>query len=219
MTCDMKEERLIGLMYGELDPAEQETVAAHVAGCVLCTQAMAQMSQTGRMLRAWPDEEPGMDLVFVQDRAPFWNALVPDWFSGWGRFAAGVAMGTAVVLLALMFLNFEAEYQDGSLRLSVGKRSAQEAVMDPMERPITLREFAELQEQSIRVIQELIQNSEERQQETVGFALSQFARDLEAQRQRDLQLVGQGLEGVEYSTQRQLRQLGQLITLTSQGGQ
>ena len=222
MTCDLSKERLIGYHYDEVDPDERNAVKAHIAGCESCRLELESLRETTGVLGAWADESPDFDLVFVRDRAPFWKALVPQWGAGggWRRFAAGVTLGAAAAVLLLAFVNIQVGFTDGALNLNVALRSsqAQQVEQDPLNRPVSLGEFASYQDQSLNLIKQLLESSEERQRRDVGFALARFAEDLDRQRQRDLQLVGLGLQGVEESTSQRLNQIGRLIALTSQDG-
>jgi hypothetical protein len=225
MTCEFPKERLIGFHYGEVDADEREAVRAHVAGCEACRQELEALERTGRTLRAWHDESPDFDLVFVRERAPFWRALAPSWLGsgGWRRFAAGMAVGVAAAVLILAFVNIEAGFQDGAFSLNIALRTtspseATRETVDPLARPVTLGEFAAYQEQSLGLIKQLLDDSEQRQRQDLGLALTQFAEDLDRQRQRDLQLVGLGLRGVEQSTNQRFNQIGRLIALTAQEG-
>ena len=83
MSCDVSKERLMDYLYQELEPDQHQAMEEHVEGCETCRAAEEKFAGTSRMLRAWQDEDPEMDLVFVQDRVPLWKSLVPDWLSGW----------------------------------------------------------------------------------------------------------------------------------------
>ena len=220
MTCDLSKERLIGFYYDEVDPVERREIQAHLETCPACREELEALGQTTGVLRAWPDEEPDMDLVFVRDREPFWRSLIPDWLSdgGWRRFAGGMALGAAAAVVLLALLNVQVGFTDGTLSLNVGLRGTPEqpSPADPLPRPVTLAEFADYQDQSLSLIRDLLENAETRQRRDIGLALARFADDLDQQRQRDLQLVGLGLQDVERSTSHRLNQIGQLIALTAQ---
>ena len=218
MSCEMSKERLIGFAYDDMETGEREQIESHLANCAACRQTLADMGQTRGILESWPDEQPNMDLVFVRENRSIWSGLLPEWFrfEGFGKFAAGMAVGIASVLLLLSVLHVSV--QEGRLTFSLEPiPSPQQA--DPLDRPVTLKEFASLQRESLSLVEQMLQDSEERQSQSFDYALTRFAGALEEKRNRDLQLVGRGLEGVELSTQRQLRQLGQLITMTGGGYQ
>ena len=127
-----------------------------------------------------------------------------------------MAVGIASVLLVLSVLNVSV--RDGKLSLGL-EPCPDTPQLDPLDRPVTLKEFASLQRKSLDLVEQMLQTSEERQRQSFDYALTQFSGSLEKKRNRELQMVGRRLEGVELSTQRQLRQLGQLITLTGGGYQ
>jgi hypothetical protein len=216
MSCEMSKERLTGFAYDDMEPGEREKMESHIADCLVCKQALADLGQTRGILGSWPDERPDMDLVFVREQRSLWRGLIPEWLTGrgFGKFAAGMTVGIASVLLVLSV--FDVSVQDGGLTIGLEPRPDTPQV-DPLDRPVTLKEFASLQRKSLDLVEQMLQASEERQRQSFDYALTQFARSLEEKRNRDLQMVGRGLEAVELSTQRQLRQLGQLVTLTGGG--
>jgi len=227
MSCEMPRDHLVGYLYGEISEKEREGVSAHIAGCAACRQELEQLQDTRNILRAWPDEAPGTDLVFVRERTGLWKRLVPAWLrpGGWGRFAGGMAAGVAVAALLISFTGFEARYREGALHLRIGPGS--QAVPDPpppgglVSAPASLRDVADLQHESLLLIQDMVRASETRQREALEAGLSQLAQGIERQRQRDLQLVGRGLEGVDRFSEYRFRHtdemLQELVKLTSMG--
>lgn len=219
MKPELTEERLMDYLYGECPPDEKEAIEAHLAAHPEAREKLAALSSVSHTLQAWPDEDPDLDLVFVRERESFWKTLIPAWLTRrpWGALtAAGLA--TAVLLIAL--LDVEMTYTDGVFTLQAGRQSASRE--DPLEAPVTRREFAEIQKQSLELIETMLRASEVRQRQERNTALTQLAQGLELQRQQDLQLVGQGLRGVDQSSAYRSQQTGemlrQLLNITSGEG-
>ena len=100
-------------------------------------------------------------------------------------------------------------YTDGVFTLQVGHTPTTQE--DALEAPITRREFVEVQQQSIELIETMLQASETRQREERNVALTQFARNMELQRQQDLQLVGRSLRGVDQSSAYRYQQTDEML--------
>ncbi|MFC1569735.1 hypothetical protein ACFL4L_05835, partial [bacterium] len=71
--------------------------------------------------------------------------------------------------------------------------------------------FAEWQNQNTEQLITLIQESEGRQQRNMTLALNEYAQQQELTRRQDLQLVGQGLEGLQRQTEGRYYQTSTLI--------
>jgi hypothetical protein len=220
MRCELSKDKLIGYFYADLDSSEKADFEAHLAKCKACQKELEQLTKTTKILRAWADEEPNLNLAFVQERTSLWKTLLPSRLRGlrWRRLSLGLTVSFAAILAVLALLNLEAGYQQGNftLKLSLLPRPSAEskASPDPLDTPVTQREFSVWQQQSLQLIQEMIQAAELRQRRELQRVMAQFARDLDLQRRQDLQLVGKGLEVFQssnedrfYRTNEILRQL------------
>jgi len=207
MSCDITHEQLIDYLYDEdIRPDERERLKVHIETCPSCKQSLEELGTTSRMLNAWPDEAPNLDLVFVQERQSFWQNLRPTQFPR--RWAIGTAIAAAAVLV-LTFLNIEFAIRDGAFHASIGLRSNQPTeqltVTDTSgasqsETPVTWNEFVTQQQNMIDYTNHLVQTSEDRQRDDVNSTFIRLVRELETQRQKDLQRVDRGLQ-VLYNTQ------------------
>lgn len=217
MKCKLSKEKLVGYIYEELDSEERAVLETHLAKCKDCQKELQQLAKTTNILRAWPDEEPNLNFVFVQESTSLWKALLPDWLSGlgWRRISLGLTVSFAAILVILALSNLEARYQPGnfSLKLSLLPRPSAEstAIPDPLDRPVTQREFGEWQQQSMQLIQEIIQAAEARQRHELELALAQFAKDMDLQRRQDLQLVGKGLEVFQLSNENRFHRTNEIL--------
>ena len=206
MKCELPREKLVGYLYDEVDAEGRAGIEAHIKTCPSCTQALEKLGRTTNLMRAWADEDPPASLVFAPEKLPWWKALFPDWLSTGNRrwLAPGLSLGLAGVILILALLNLEAEY-DGQGGFHLKLRLPVKAEPDPaaavLEAPLTRAELIQVQQQSLALIQELIREGHDQQRVELGLILDRFARDLEAQRRRDLQLVGQGLQEIDGATE------------------
>jgi hypothetical protein len=212
MICNVTREQLMDYLYDDdLEVNERDKLTAHIAGCPTCTKIMADLTAVSHMLRAWPDETPHLQMVFVEDRQSF----VPDIIRRHPyRWAAGAA-ATIAAILVLSFLNVGFAYQNGIFHASVGFRGEQtdevESQVDDRERPVTFDELIAAHQQVLTTTQQMIEASESRQRSDVNVALMRLVRDLTEQRQNDLQQVGMGLQAV-YSVSQQQDDLVRSLT-------
>lgn len=216
MKCDLPKEDLAGYLYDDVNADKKADIESHLNTCPSCTQALAELKGTGNLLRAWADEDPPASLVFVPDRLPWWKGIISDWLSTGNRrwLAPGLSMGLAAVILILAAFNLEARF-DGQggvlvkLRLPMGVEPERTDAANDV--PLTRSEFVQVQQQSLAVIQEWIDEGHQQQRVELGLILDDFARDLEAQRRRDLLLVGQGLREIDGATESRFLQTEDLL--------
>ncbi len=216
MKCDLPKEELVGYLYDDVDVDKKAGIESHLNTCPSCTQALEELKRTGNLLRAWADENPPASLVFVPDRRTWWNGIIPDCLSTGNRrwLAPGLSMGLAAVILILAAFNLEARF-DGQggvlvkLRLPMGVGPERTDAANDV--PLSRSEFVQVQQQSLAVIQDWIDEGHQRQRVELGLILDDFARDLEAQRRRDLLLVGQGLREIDGATESRFMQTEDLL--------
>ncbi|MFQ5824700.1 MAG: anti-sigma factor family protein [bacterium] len=217
MKCEISKEKLIGYFYQDLDSVEIADLEAHLTKCTACQKELAQLAQTTKILSTWPDEEPNLNMVFVQEKTSYWDSLIPNWLRGigWRRFTVGLTISFASILIILALSNFEAKYTQGNfdVKLSLLPRPSAEfsTSSDPLAAPVKQQEFTEWKQQSMQLIQEMIHTAEARQRRELELVLAQFARDMDLQRRQDLRLVGKGLEGFQLSNENRFRRTNEIL--------
>lgn len=206
MNCDITREQLIAYLYDEdIRPNERKRLKIHIETCPSCSQTLEELGSTSRILNAWGDEKPNMDLVFVQERQPLWQNLLPTRYpKTWAT--AGVAIAA---ILIFTFLNIEFAIRDGAFHTSIGLRSSdspeQIAITDTskdasLDAPITLGEFIIHQQNLIDYTNRLVQTSQNQQRNEVNNTFIRLVSELETQRQQDLLHIDRGLQ-ILYNTQ------------------
>ncbi len=215
MNCDLSKDKLMDYLYEEVTGAEKAEIETHLAHCSVCASELAQLRQTARVLNAWPDEEPNLNLRFVQEKIRFLESLKTKLVRGWrGRkLVAGFAAGLASALIILALLNFEASYSDGALRvkLSLFSSPQKETPLEPGALPVTQEEFQVWKQTSYELMQQMIQTAAARQRYEQNLVLSELARDLDVRRQQDLQRVGKGLEALQLVNNNQFRRTNEVL--------
>ena len=211
MKCELSKEKLIGYFYQDLPDEELKDVKLHLKRCAACKMELTEFNKTTDILKTWPDEDPGLNLKFIREKASLWSWLNRGWSIGfsWRGVTVGFAGGLALVLLILSVLNFEASYSGGefNVKLSLLPRAGQQADIaeDPLAVPITKREFDSFKEDSYRLIQNMALESRNRNRNEYRTAFREFARDIDYQRRQDLSWVGQGFEVVHSANDDKIR--------------
>ncbi|HEX9652907.1 MAG TPA: hypothetical protein VGA99_04295 [bacterium] len=215
MKCDFSKEKLLDYFYAEVTSDEKSEVETHVAGCSLCQTELAQLQQTSVVLGRWSDEDPGLNLKFVQQKSSWWTWLAPLQGRSWPKFALGFSMGLAAVLVILSLMNFEANYADGSLhvKFSLFDRTGPNSSppLEALDQPITQREFDAWKQAAYELMQTMIDNAATQQRYEQRLLLTQVARDLDLKRQQDLQRVGQGLEVFQLVNENKFRRTNEVL--------
>ncbi len=206
MNCDITREQLIAYLYDEdIRPNERERLKAHIETCPSCSQTLEELGSTSRILNAWGDEKPNLDLVFVQERQTRWQNLLPTRYpKTWATASVAIA-----AILILTFLNIEFAIRDGAFHTSIGLRSSdppeQIAIADTSEvpsldTPITLGEFIIHQQNLIDYANRLVQESQNQQRNEINNTFIRLVGELQTQRQQDLLHIDRGLQAL-YNTQ------------------
>ncbi len=205
MNCDITRGQIVAYLYDEdIHPESRERLKVHIETCSSCSQTLEELGSTSRILNAWSDEQPNLDLVFVQEHQPLWQNLLPTRYpKTWA--AAGIAIAA---ILIFTFLNIEFAIRDGAFHATIGLRSS-----DPPERvaiadttevsslddPITLGEFIVHQQNLIDYTNRLVQTSQNQQRDEVNNTFIRLVGELETQRQQDLLRIDRGLQ-ILYNT-------------------
>ena len=206
MNCDITREQLIAYLYDEdIRPEARERLKNHIETCPSCSQILEELGSTSRILNAWGDEKPDLNLVFVQERQTLWQNLLPRRYpKTWAT--AGLAIAA---ILIFTFLNIEFAIRDGAFHTSIGLRSSntpeQVTIADTTEvpsldAPITLGEFIIHQQNMIDYTNRLVQTSQNQQRNEVNNTFIRLVNELETQRQQDLLHIDRGLQ-ILYNTQ------------------
>ena len=204
MNCDITREQLIAYLYDEdIRPEARERLKVHIETCPSCSQTLEELGSTSRILNAWGDEKPDMDLVFVQERQTLWQNLLPT------RYPKTWAAAAIAAILIFTFLNIEFAIRDGAFHTAIGLRSSdppeQIAITDTTEvpsldAPITLGEFIIHQQNLINYTNRLVQESQNQQRDEINNTFIRLVGELETQRQQDLLRIDRGLQ-ILYNTQ------------------
>ena len=218
MKCKEMPQHLVSLIYGELDASDEKGVRTHLKTCAACQKIYEELESTSNVLAQWEDAKPRMNWVFVNEPTPPWRR----WRESirqvrWGaRLALGIPAAAALVFLCLAVFNFRADYQDGSWSVAFSLTPQKQA----QARDAQLAEtFRQMQSETLLLVSRMIEESEYRQQRQNSLVMAQLVQDVEQRRRQDLNILGQGIQGLQRSTDGRFAQtsdvLNDLIKLTS----
>jgi hypothetical protein len=210
MTCDDIKILLVDLLYNEIAPESEKLVRGHLQNCTACRSEYAALSNTSLTLKAWENEEPHLNLVFVKESASWLAALKEKLFPAgaprWGKLAWGFALGLGAVFFVSALLNVEVSFSEGKFayRASLVPRRPTIAEIDS-------QLVRRIQEQNREVLNQMLAAGQQQQRLELNRTLAQFATEINRQRTNDLLLVGRGLEEVQENTTTRLERNQEML--------
>ena len=212
MKCDDTKLLFMDFLYDEIAHEDAQRLREHLAICSNCREEYAALQRTSVTLRAWPDEEPAQNIVFVENRPSWWGAvkqvLFPEHAPLWGRlgFGLGVALLTTVFLSAVF--NLELNYGNGQFTYRAGLAPRSTLALTE-EAKSQLAE--QIRQENREMIARLVQAGYEQQRDDLERTLVGLTTEIHRQRQNDLQLVGRSFDEIRQSTDTRLQQTNRII--------
>ncbi len=216
-TCDDKQ-TLITYLYGEIEPAARQAVDDHLAGCSACAAEVRALGDVRSELGLWVTPHAELDFAIVKkSELPASNVLRPArWWNTapvWAQAAAAVLVLAAGAAIA----NVQVKSGPDGFSVSTGWMTPAPpatnapfdgaAVEQRVERalvaleqqlrsemrspqpaaPVAARGPAD--EATLRRVQQLIADSEQRYQRELATRFIDFTRDINMQRRADMQSI------------------------------
>ena len=223
MECEAFRDDQLDVLYGEADAATARRVSEHQAVCAGCREEMASLRRVRRDLTAWSLPEG-----LAPRPAP---ASRP---AGWLAAAAALlaALGAGFVLSGS-----ELRHEQGALTLRVGpgdsgveallarQEARHRAEMDALRRellPAAAQAAAPRpgsDEALLRRVEEMVRESEARQDARFSARLAAFGEQAETQRRYDLARVSAGLSYLEGKTAQDVVRTTELLGYVLQASQ
>lgn len=216
-TCDDKE-TLVAYLYGEVDAAARKSVEAHLATCAACAAEVTALGDVRAELGLWvpPDAELGFKIVQQPSarvlRPAAWWQTVP----AWARAAAAVLVLAAGAAIANVQIKsgpdgfvvttgwmavpatapalsepFDGEAVERRVEraLVALEQQLRSEIRSTREQNATRAAAATADEATIRRVQQLLAESEQRQERELALRFTQFTRDMNMQRRADLMRI------------------------------
>lgn len=212
-TCDDKD-ILMGYLYGEIDVASRRAVDQHLSTCAACVAEVAALSDVRAGLGAWAAPDTELDFTIVKKSELPSNVIRPaKWWNTvpvWAQAAAAVlvlAAGASIANLRVQSGPEGFSVSTGWMQPVAGVTPA--AAVDEAWRPAlasleqqlrgeikSAREVdvrapsrGGIDEATIRRVQQLISESEQRHSRELASQLINFQRDVTLQRRADLMQI------------------------------
>jgi len=234
--CESKD-LLIGFLYGELDAADRRTFQAHLTSCADCREELAGLRATRGQIASWSPPEPDFGFRIVRGAAAPPPAPRFRISPAWGLAAAavlimGVAAGIANLDVSYGGLVVRTGWNRGGDVASVQEAgaqalapvdwSAQTAALDRRLRELetSARAHAPVQTASaddlsdadvLRLVREMLGQSETRQQREFALRLTQIAQDFDTKRKLDLAAIDQGMARLQNASGAEVRQYREMM--------
>lgn len=197
MKCEEVKLEFPGLLWGELSEQEREKVLKHLSGCESCRLEWKELKAAEAVMTELPDEDPPSDLVFVAPPSKsgllvkFWEWINTPGVQRWGFAAAMVLIGLAIAKPSLTI-------GSGGFNLAFGSPPVQNVQLteSAIERRLQTDRL-----ETLKMVSDVIQQASEEQRRDYTLTLASFARDLERQRQQDVDWMQTGMTNIQRSSQ------------------
>ena len=215
-TCDDKQ-TLVSYLYGEIDHATRQVVDAHLATCAACAAEVMALGDARSELGLWVPPEVELDFTIVKkSQLPPANVLRPArWWNTvpvWAQAAAAIL----VIAAGLSIANLQIRSGPDGLVVTTGWMPSApvaapaatpndgewKTALVSLERQLrneirTSREAGTtraatpgvVDEATIRRVQQMIADAEQRHQQQLAARFVEFTRDLTMQRRADMQNI------------------------------
>jgi hypothetical protein len=203
MECETFRDDQLDVLYGEADAATARRVSEHHALCAACREEMASLRRVRRDLTAWSLPEGVAPRPAAAPRSTGWLAAAA---------ALVAALGAGFVLSGS-----ELRHEQGALTLRLGpahsgveallarQEARHRAEMDALRRELLPAAQTGVprvgsDQALLRRVEEMVRQSEERQDARFNARLAAFGEQAETQRRYDLARVSAGLSYLEGKT-------------------
>jgi predicted anti-sigma-YlaC factor YlaD len=210
MKCEEYRLLMMDAIYDEITRDDLKILKNHLKQCSECRTKFAALKATTQTLAQWPDVEPGVNLTFVTQPASRIGELLKQLKSYKTPYRLGLALATALVLLALINTRIHIGQDQFDFESSLlGQKSSQTANL------VTKTDLDNLRQENYQLVAAILEEYSRRNKIETAVMLDAFYNEIERKRQNDLRLVGDAMAQVQYGTTRRIdqtdRALGTLI--------
>jgi anti-sigma factor RsiW len=224
---------LAGYLYDECSADERAAIEAHLAACPRCVSELAALNATRMALASWrpPDVELGFRITSERETPPAATVLRPKaWWQrplpAWAQAAAALLIFTAGAMTgirtgqapspssgpatATATVAAPASVSAADLAALERRLRAEMTATRTASTPQTVQASANDQA-LVRRVNELVAESEKRQQRELAFRVAQVMRDVDSQRAMDLSRIERTFGQMEGVTRPELAEQRQMI--------
>ncbi len=210
MTCEEMKTLWGDYLLGALPPKQQEMVETHLKSCKACQAELQEFRKTLALMQGWPDVEPAQRLIFVPATGATEPVLRRKWQQFWQNWRQAVRWAVAFGVVALLILGVsrtQFSYKDGDLEVAFG-RPLFEKNSGELPLPSLVEHY---QTETVAAVAQLIQASEERQQQNLLLAIDHLNQQWYQQRQSDFKLIATGFQALKAESENRALQTNQLV--------
>ena len=211
MSCSINKEDLIAFIYNELDENKTKILQQHIKTCRECKKEIDLLISERNILKKWEIEAPKMEFVFVEGKQSI-ISKIKEYFRPQslkpiriGYILAGVA---AAVMIVLSLVNFEFNYDESGVSISMGIFGMGKE--DKVENEF-LEKLMQNQQETINLILQVVSASEERIKQERDIMLAQLVQEIQIQRESDMLFVEENIELFSTVTAQKFRENDELI--------
>jgi hypothetical protein len=237
-TCDDKQ-TLIAYLYGEVDAVVRKAVDDHLARCRACAAEVMSLGDVRSELGLWLPPEVELDFTIVRkSQLPASNVLHPaKWWQTvpvWAQAAAAIlviAAGAAIANVQVKsgpegFVVSTGWMQSPAPVAAAGaaqpdqswkpalvalEQQLRDEINSRRDQPVPAASRGSADEATVRRVQQLLADAEQRQQRELAARFIELTRDMTMQRRADMQRIS----GVLGSYDEQLLRQRQMIRVSS----
>lgn len=238
-TCDDKA-TLVAYLYGEIESATRQAVDDHLARCAACAAELTALGDVRSGLGVWAAPDVELDFQIVRKSQPPATVLRPaQWWNtvpAWAQAAAAIL----VVAAGLSIANLQVSSGPNGFSVSTGwmapaapalsetidgaavdrrveralvslEQQLRTEIRSAREQAAPVSARGPMDEATLRRVQQLIAEAEQRHERALAARFVEFARDVNLQRRADLMNINRVVGSFAGSYEEQLMRQRQMI--------
>jgi anti-sigma factor RsiW len=207
MECDAIRDQMLDVLYGEADAAAAASFEQHLSTCPACQEELTRLRELRSTLQAWtlPRQRPSLRR-FAPPRY-FWAAAA----AALVILALGGALGLAGIEMRLERGPVLVRLGGAPGAVSVSRVGDELPAIAPVAVPSSAATSGPQDEFVLQRVEELIRQSEARQQLALRASLTGFEERSSRQRRYDMARVGAGLSYLDGKTGQHMARTTELM--------
>jgi hypothetical protein len=220
MECEGFRDDQLDVLYGEADAATARRLGEHLALCAACREEMGSLRRVRRDLQAWTVPDGVARRPVPAPRAAWWVAAAAALVAalGVGLALSGAELRRDQGSLTVGLRPGRADVEALLARQEQRHRAEIEALRHEL-MPASATDRGPADDVLLRRVEEMVRESEARQDARFGARLAAFSEQAETQRRYDLARVSAGLSYLEGKTGQDVVRTTELMGYVLQASQ
>ncbi|MFO7889434.1 MAG: hypothetical protein R6V04_03750 [bacterium] len=213
MKCNESPEKIISLIYDEINEDKKKCLLKHIESCSSCKKIYRELTDTKKILGTWEDKDPDINLVFSQ-KPETWLQRIKEnikSFSVSQKFALAVPAAVFFLFLLLSVFNFQARQIDGNWHVSFSIFPRKDNYSENLNAAVQ-KAISNSREETIQLVSELIEQSQYQQKVEFTQTLNSVTEQLQSQRLNDFRLFYQDLANLQQTTENNFSQTRDVLS-------